>query len=109
VRQAINFFVVGPSGYIRVCNHSPINLNHVNDLDGLKQNDYWSLFLQKSYLPAACYDCEQRHDCDGGCREVAHIVGGTPDAPDILLKTVEQARLPVHVMATGGKKLEDRI
>jgi radical SAM protein with 4Fe4S-binding SPASM domain len=82
---AIQFFVVGPSGFVRVCNHSPINLNHVDDICGLKQNDYWRRFTRKHYLPAACGACAHRSSCDGGCREAAHVVGGAPDAPDILL------------------------
>lgn len=82
---AIQFFVVGPSGFIRVCNHSPLNLNHIDDVTGLKQNDYWSRFVQKHYLPALCGGCEHRHDCDGGCREAAHVVSGAPDSPDVML------------------------
>lgn len=82
---AIQFFVVGPSGRIRVCNHSPVNLNHIDDIDGLKAHAYWMRFAGKRYLPAACHDCARRVECDGGCREAAHIRSGTPDAPDVLL------------------------
>jgi len=84
---AIQFFVIGPSGFIRVCNHSPVNLNHIDDISGLKKNGYWSRFVQKQYLPVKCNDCQQRRECDGGCREAAHVVGGSPDAPDVLLAT----------------------
>ena len=82
---AIQFFVVGPSGFVRVCNHSPVNLNHVDDIASLKQNEYWVRFVQKRYQPAMCHDCERHADCDGGCREAAHVVSGAPDAPDVLL------------------------
>jgi radical SAM protein with 4Fe4S-binding SPASM domain len=82
---ALHFFVVGPSGFVRVCNHSPINLDHVNDISDLKKNDYWARFTQKRYLPIMCNDCKKRADCDGGCREAAHIVNGSLDSPDILL------------------------
>lgn len=99
---AIQFFVVGPSGFVRVCNHSPMNLNHVNDLEGLKANAYWSRFTQKRYLPAACHDCRQNCSCDGGCREAAHIVGGTVEAPDVLFvgRKEESARSLIETLAT---------
>jgi hypothetical protein len=50
---AIHFFVIGPSGYMRVCNHSPVNLNHIDDINNLKLNDYWIRFVRKMYLPAS--------------------------------------------------------
>ncbi len=82
---AIQFFVIGPSGYVRVCNHSPVNLNHIDDINNLKSNDYWIRFAQKMYLPASCDSCHQNMNCDGGCREAAHIIEGDPTAPDLLL------------------------
>ncbi|MBL8025701.1 MAG: radical SAM protein [Fibrobacteres bacterium] len=83
---AIQFFVVGPSGLIRVCNHSPVNLCHVNDLDTLKMHPYWVKFTQKQYLPKECGGCRRISECDGGCREAAHITGGSPDSPDMLFE-----------------------
>lgn len=85
---AIQFFVVGPSGFTRVCNHSPVNLNHIDDISGLKTNEYWSVFTQRRYLPSGCYDCYSRSECDGGCREAAHLVGGHTRAPDMLMLEV---------------------
>jgi radical SAM protein with 4Fe4S-binding SPASM domain len=82
---AIHFFVIGPSGYVRVCNHSPVNLNHIDDINNLKLNDYWIRFVQKMYLPASCDRCHENMNCDGGCREAAHIIEGDPAAPDTLL------------------------
>jgi radical SAM protein with 4Fe4S-binding SPASM domain len=81
----IGFFVIGPSGYVRTCNHSPVRLHHVHQIDRVKTDPYWMRFTQKDYLPAACGGCEQSSACDGGCREAAHIVGGALDAPDPLL------------------------
>jgi pyrroloquinoline quinone biosynthesis protein E len=81
----IDFFVIDPSGYTRVCNHSPIRLVHVDKIADLKTNDYWRRFTQKQYLPPSCMDCDERHDCDGGCREAAHIVGGELTSLDILM------------------------
>jgi radical SAM protein with 4Fe4S-binding SPASM domain len=82
---ALAFFVIGPSGWIRVCNHSPLDLVHISEIESLKQHPYWKKFTQKDYLPKACSGCEQIGACDGGCREAAHIVGGSPDAPDPLI------------------------
>jgi len=82
---AKQFFVIGPSGYVRVCNHSPVELNHIDDLSFLKSNDYWNTFTQSKYIPHMCNGCYQRNKCDGGCREAAHITGGEVCSPDMLL------------------------
>jgi radical SAM protein with 4Fe4S-binding SPASM domain len=87
---AIGFFVIDPSGYVRACNHSPQRLNHVGEIDKVKTHPYWRRFTQKDYLPAACGGCESLGQCDGGCREAAHIVSGSVDAPDPLLSSAEQ-------------------
>jgi radical SAM protein with 4Fe4S-binding SPASM domain len=78
---AISFFVVGPSGYIRVCNHSTVNLAHFREIDTLKDHPYWKTFVFKEYLPGSCFACAEMTDCDGGCREAAHITGGAVDSP----------------------------
>jgi radical SAM protein with 4Fe4S-binding SPASM domain len=82
---ALGFFVIDPSGYVRACNHSPQRLNHVSEIDKVKTHPYWRRFTQKEYLPAACGDCPSIGDCDGGCREAAHIVTGALDGPDSLM------------------------
>ena len=82
---AIDFFVVGPSGYIRVCNHSQIRLSHIDHISELKKNEYWQIFTQKRYLPELCMDCHDQSVCDGGCREAAHIVGGSVCSPDVVI------------------------
>lgn len=81
---AISFFVIDPSGFVRTCNHSPQRLNHVDEIDRVKQHPYWRRFTQKDYLPAACVGCVSRGACDGGCREAAHLVGGTLESRDPL-------------------------
>lgn len=81
----LDFFVVDPSGYIRACNHSPVRLEHFDEVEKLKENPYWKRFVQKDYLPAHCSGCDLMFDCDGGCREAAHICGGSVDSPDPLL------------------------
>lgn len=82
---ALDFFVVDPSGHIRVCNHSPTRLNHWRELDHLKRHPYWMRFTRKDYLPPSCTSCSRMGRCDGGCREAAHIVGGEIDSEDPLL------------------------
>lgn len=82
----IGFFVIGPSGYARVCNHSQENLAHYRDIEKLKTDDYWRRFAQKEYLPQKCFSCADAGDCDGGCREEAHIVGGCVDFQHELVK-----------------------
>ncbi len=82
---AIDFFVVDPSGFTRVCNHSQVRLEHWREIDKLKANPYWQRFTLKDYLPETCYACAMLGECDGGCREAAHIVGGSLCSPDPLL------------------------
>ena len=79
---ALGFFVVDPSGYVRVCNHSPVRLGHFRELEQLKQNPYWQRFAQKDYLPDNCIGCPSSCFCDGGCREAAHICGGSITSKD---------------------------
>jgi len=82
---AVQFFVIDPSGYIRVCNHSPVRLNPIERMDELKSNPYWKRFTQKNYLPQFCYHCPDSHECDGGCREAAHIASGQVDGAEELV------------------------
>ncbi len=82
---ARSFFVVGPSGHLRVCNHSPHRLARLEEVEQVRLDPYWRRFALQDYLPEACGPCPQRSDCDGGCREAAHVVGGAADAVDPLL------------------------
>ena len=86
---AIGFFVIGPDGYIRVCNHSEVKLVHFRDMDTLPDHPYWQRFVFKDYLPENCSRCPHMGTCDGGCREAAHICGGAVDSPDPLLASDE--------------------
>lgn len=79
---AKSFFVVDPSGYVRVCNHSEQRLCSVFNLEELEDNDYWNLFVRRDYIPTMCVDCEHNDICDGGCREAAHVYGGDVSGPD---------------------------
>ncbi len=83
---ATGFFVVDPSGFVRVCNHSPVRLQHIDEIRSVKHNDYWKRFVTRDYLPSACSGCTETAHCDGGCREAAHIVAGAIDSPDPVLR-----------------------
>lgn len=82
---ARKFFVVGPSGWIRVCNHSERRLLSVEDWNRLLDHPHWVRFAASDYIPQECAGCGMRGVCDGGCREVACVTGGRPDSPDPLL------------------------
>ena len=88
---AIAFFVIGPSGHVRVCNHSPLRLNHIDEVDKIKHHPYWKRFVSKDYLPSSCNGCVHALHCDGGCREAAHVITGAPDGIDPALDTTNQA------------------
>jgi radical SAM protein with 4Fe4S-binding SPASM domain len=79
---AIDFFVIGPSGFIRTCNHSPVELCHYKEFESLKSNPYWKKFTQKDYIPSSCNNCSMLSDCDGGCREAAHVFCGELESKD---------------------------
>jgi radical SAM protein with 4Fe4S-binding SPASM domain len=79
------FFAIDPSGAVRPCNHSPVFLGDWSRIDDILQGDYWRRFLFKDYLPGSCSTCDLAFQCDGGCREAAHIVGGSLDSPDPIL------------------------
>jgi radical SAM protein with 4Fe4S-binding SPASM domain len=89
---ATSFFVVDPSGWVRVCNHSEVRLEHVDQLERVKDHPYWRRFILKDFLPPACAGCREIGRCDAGCREAAHIFGGSLDALDPLLPSVTPLR-----------------
>ncbi len=82
---ATEFFVVGPSGWVRVCNHSPIRLEHVDRLARLPEHPRWRSYVARRFLPAGCRRCSYLGDCDGGCREAGEVLFGRLDGPDPLL------------------------
>jgi radical SAM protein with 4Fe4S-binding SPASM domain len=82
---ATHFFVIDPSGYVRVCNHSENRLVHWQEIDKLIDDSYWKRFTNKEFVPTSCKSCEKSSYCDGGCREAAHIIGGQLESLDPLL------------------------
>jgi radical SAM protein with 4Fe4S-binding SPASM domain len=81
---AVDFFVIGPSGRARVCNHSPVELMRWEELETAKDHPYWRRFAFREYLPTSCGGCPEMGACDAGCREAAHVLRGAPDAHDPL-------------------------
>lgn len=81
----VDFFAIDPSGMVRPCNHSPVRLGHYKDLISAVGTDYWQRFKCKDFLPHGCANCALSLNCDGGCREAAHITGGSLDSIDPLL------------------------
>ena len=79
---AKGFFVIDPSGWIRTCNHSPRIVGHIFHDPIIDDMDYWNLFAEEQYKPAACKKCSLIDECDCGCREVANILYGNPKEVD---------------------------
>jgi radical SAM protein with 4Fe4S-binding SPASM domain len=73
---AKDFFVVDPSGYIRICNHSPRKVGHIFDKDIVSDVEYWNCFSTRAYIPKQCIGCGEVNFCDCGCREAAAILKG---------------------------------
>ncbi|MBP7633628.1 radical SAM protein [Candidatus Ozemobacteraceae bacterium] len=81
----VDFFAIDPAGRVRPCNHSPVHLGTWRDIPTAIATPYWQRFKTKRYLPESCRGCGEALDCDAGCREAAHIMGGSLDSPDPLL------------------------
>ncbi|MBN1233434.1 MAG: radical SAM protein [Candidatus Coatesbacteria bacterium] len=82
----ISFFVIDPSGRVRVCNHSENVLGHWTEIEKIVLHDYWQKFLHKKFIPQICKSCVEIGECDGGCREAANIVNNELCSLDPLLK-----------------------
>jgi len=88
------WFVVGPSGELRLCNHSPAvygNLMH-QTLDEITAHPVLRDFGADRIYPGSCSGCEKVAACRGGCRAAAETLHGDLRGPDPLY--VEGARLP---------------
>jgi radical SAM protein with 4Fe4S-binding SPASM domain len=96
---ATHFFTVGPSGLIRVCNHSEVSLAHVTEWRKLKDDPYWKTFVFRRHVPPECRGCDRAASCDAGCREAAHIVTGSLNAPDPVIP-------PEAIRACAGSAAE---
>ena len=84
---AKGFCVVDPSGYLKVCNHSPVRICRYDELSSLLSNEYWNAFRQRRYIPIICETCDKKDICDGGCREAAHVFFGAINDIDPLFES----------------------
>jgi len=87
---AKRFFVVGPCGSIRVCNHSPRKVGHVFNDVLIDDVDYWNIFASSNYIPQVCSHCTDISICDCGCREAASITTGQTNSIDPCMKGYEK-------------------
>ena len=93
---AKEFFAVGPNGQIRACNHSPMELGSLDELDALPRNPIWRQFALGDCLPSPCRNCAQAGHCAGGCRAAAMIMTGAADGPDPLLASYPISPFPMN-------------
>ena len=87
---AKRFFVIDPSGFVRVCNHSPRKVGHIFNEKLIDDVDYWNLFADSSYIPDVCSHCTDISICDCGCREAANITTGSVSGIDPCMKGCEK-------------------
>lgn len=71
---AKTFFVIGPAGEIRTCNHSPQIVGNILNDEIITNKKYWNDFAHSNYKPIQCKSCNNMTICDCGCREVANII-----------------------------------
>lgn len=92
---AKSFFVIDPSGYVKVCNHSPVRLCKWKDIETLGDNEYWKKFTSSDYIPDMCKGClHLGTKCDGGCREAAHVYfGNITDNDPCFIKAINSGDL----------------
>ena len=79
---AKDFFVIDPAGQIRTCNHSPRTVGNIFNDEIITDKAYWEIFANRNYHPSICAKCKSISTCDCGCREVANILHGSPNAID---------------------------
>lgn len=73
---ARSFCVVGPDGWVRVCNHSPVRLCDADRIGAVAEHPRWRRFMVGDWQPAACAGCREAGACAAGCRESAFIQCG---------------------------------
>lgn len=79
---ATGFFVVGPSGEVRTCNHSPRIVGNIFHPEIITDRNYWNKFAENDLDIPQCNGCIGNPICSCGCREVASILSGNPKSPD---------------------------
>ena len=84
---ATGFFVIGPDGFIRVCNYSAKRLCNWRNWKSLIDNEYWRGYVFRHNRPIECKGCSQYSLCDGGCRECAYVFSDNLCGRDPVFKT----------------------
>lgn len=79
---ATRFFVIGPSGEVRTCNHSPRIVGHIFHPEVITDLDYWNKYAQDELTIKECIGCMGNSICSCGCREVASILSKHVEKPD---------------------------
>ena len=84
-----SYFTIDPSGYIRICNHSPEILGNI------LADDFPEIFYKNKHvcnyrecLPDECVSCIHplKDKCNGGCRAAAEQCYGTIEKVDPFVK-----------------------
>jgi radical SAM protein with 4Fe4S-binding SPASM domain len=88
------WFVVGPSGELRLCNHSPTVYGNIlrRPLEEILAHPALRDFAADRVFPEACAGCSRVAACRGGCRAAAETFSGDLRGPDPMYR--EGARLP---------------
>ena len=87
---ANGFFVVGPAGEIRTCNHSPKIVGHIFNNNIITDTHYWNQFADELIKIPICRDCSANDICSCGCREVASILTSNINNIDPSVKLIEK-------------------
>lgn len=82
-----SWYVIDPSGGVRMCNHSPTVYGNVLErpFDEILQHPTLQRFTRSEIYPPSCSECAKVHSCRGGCRAVAETMCGDLCGPDPLL------------------------
>lgn len=113
---ARSFFVTGPSGMIRVCNHSPRELVYWRQWRDLNHHPVWREYAFRQYLPKECTGCEMRYECAAGCRAAADVVTGSSKGLEPCLKNFLKREHPIAkqrwrklIFTLRGKRFQFRL
>jgi len=84
-----SWFVIGPSGDVRICNHSPAIYGNLlkEKLEDILENSTFQQFKADKIFPKECKQCPVVKNCRGGCRAGAETLYGSLYAPDPLFNS----------------------
>ncbi len=85
-----NFVAVDPSGYVRVCNHSPVRLGHYTQCQDFPQHPLWMQHVLREFKPEGCNGCSEQVACDAGCPAVSYILSGSVEGGEPGLVLLEK-------------------